>query len=188
MVFDKYAAKYDAGFMGKASSRFYIDLIQEMDVKDDDNILDVGCGTGFILDYISKKNKIRGFGVDVSEPMIAAAKAKNTGCSFLVGDSGKLPFENASMNVMIACMAYHHFSDQKKFREEALRVLKPNGCLYICDPRFPAPVRWFFNTFFKDAGFHSTRRNAEEFIATGFAVEKIFTDAFVQVLRLNKKE
>jgi ubiquinone/menaquinone biosynthesis C-methylase UbiE len=186
MEFDKYAAGYDEGFMGKGSSRFYIDLVKELDVKDGDRILDVGCGTGTVLNYVSKKNKITGFGIDVSESMVDMAKGKETGCEFAVGDAGDLQFEDASMDVITACMAYHHFPDQQKFRKEALRVLKSGGSLYICDPRFPAPVRWIFNTFFRDAGFYSPKKNVSDFEKNGFVAEKIFKDAYVQVLKFKK--
>jgi ubiquinone/menaquinone biosynthesis C-methylase UbiE len=76
MEFDKYADNYDAGFMGKGSGRFYADLIKEIDVKDGDAVLDVGCGTGTVLSFIGRQKKIRGFGLDVSENMIAIAKEK----------------------------------------------------------------------------------------------------------------
>ena len=186
MEFDKYAENYDEGFMGKGSARFYIDLIKELEINDEDKILDVGCGTGTVLNYVSKNKKIKGFGIDVSEAMIDMAKAKNTGCEFSIGDAGSLRFEDDSMDVVMACMAYHHFPDQQKFRKEALRVLKPGGCLYICDPKFPGPIRWFFNTFFKDAGFYSPTKNAADFEEDGFSTEKVTKDVYVQVLKLKK--
>ena len=92
------------------------------------------------------------------------------------------------MDVIMACMAYHHFSDQKGFREEARRVLKPNGRLYICDPRFPWIVRTFFNTCFKEAGFRATRRNAADFTESGFQVERITKDLYVQAVVLRRNQ
>ncbi len=47
--FDKRADKYDEGFEGRFSQRFY-DLVSEnVKIKSGMNVLDVGCGTGTIL-------------------------------------------------------------------------------------------------------------------------------------------
>lgn len=146
----------------------------------------MGCGTGTVLSFIGKKKKIRGFGLDVSENMIAIAKEKNPDYQFVSGDCASLPYEDQSMDVVIACMAYHHFPDQERFRNEAMRVLKPGGSLYICDPRFPFFMRWIFNTFFKDTGFHTTKRNSREFEQSGFKTIGITKDGYVQVLHLRR--
>ena len=187
MEFDKFAESYDTGLMGKGSKRFYVDLVKTLDIRDGDAVLDVGCGTGTVLSYVHESRNIRGYGLDVSEQMIAVAKEKNPEFSFVTGDSAKLPYEDGSMDVIMACMAYHHFPEQKRFRKEALRVLKPGGSLYICDPRFPAPVRFVFNTFFRDAGFHSTVQNTSAFEETGFITKQIVKDRYVQVLHFEKR-
>lgn len=186
MKFDKYAKQYDSGWMGGASSRFYKDLIKEVDVKENDSVLDVGCGTGTILNYISDRVEINGYGIDVSENMIEVAKNKDKKCCFKIGSSDELPFNDSSMDVIIACMAYHHFPNQEKFRKEAFRVLKPGGKLYICDPRFPGIVRWGLNTFCDDAGFCSTKRNIKSFEQDGFKNKGVKKDLYVQVLTFEK--
>ena len=186
MEFDQYAEQYDAGIMGKGSAKFYRDLIRELEIRDGDAVLDVGCGTGTILECIGKSKRIFGYGLDVSEGMITVAKNKNPNYAFVTGDSARLPYADESMNVIVACMAYHHFPEQAGFRIEAIRVLKPGGSLYICDPRFPAPVRGIFNFFFKNAGFRSTRENIKSFESAGFTTVKTVKDRYVQVLRFEK--
>jgi len=186
MKFDRHAGNYDRSFMGRGSGRFYRDLLSEMDIDDGNRILDVGCGTGTILQYISQRKQIQGFGMDISEAMVSIAREKASDCTFLVGNADALPFPDDSMDVITACMAYHHFPEQKRFREEAMRVLKPGGHLYICDPRFPAAVRWLLNFLFREAGFHSTGKNICDFADTGFIEEKTVKDAYVQVLCFRK--
>ena len=70
MNFDKYADNYDAGWKGTKSARFYDDLIREVEINTGDSVLDVGCGTGTVLSYISSKTDISGFGLDISEKML----------------------------------------------------------------------------------------------------------------------
>ena len=149
MEFDKYADYYDAGFMGKGSGRFYADLIKEIEVKDGDAVLDVGCGTGTVLSYIGRQKKIRGFGLDVSEKMVAIAKEKNPNYQFVSGDCAYLPYADESMDVVMACMAYHHFPDQERFRNEAMRVLKPGGHLSVVELTTPVtfPMKQLFHIY-----------------------------------------
>lgn len=188
MKFDQYAENYDAGWRGTKSARFYKDLLKELEIDPGDTVLDVGCGTGTVLKFISSKTAIKGYGLDISPQMLEVARKKNPGFEFTEGNCETLPYEDNSMDVIMACMAYHHFSDQEKFRKEAYRVLKPNGKLYICDPRFPWIVRVFFNSCFKDAGFYTADRNAADFAGSGFRVEKITKDLYVQVLTMVKQK
>ena len=186
MEFDAYAKQYDDNFMGKGSKRFYRDLLKELEIAEGDSVLDVGCGTGYILSCIGEQRQIQGFGLDVSEPMIAVAKEKHQGYEFVVGDCAKRPYDDASMDVVTACMAYHHFPNQEGFRKEVFRVLKPGGRFYLCDPRFPWIVRGFFNTFFNDSGFRTVKRNEKDFEQTGFRKVRSVKDLYVQVICFEK--
>ena len=188
MEFDKYAEFYDSGFMGKGSQRFYSDLVKALEINDGNSVLDVGCGTGQVLSIIGKQKDVSGFDLDVSEKMIEVAKSKNPEFEFVTGSCDELPYGDESMDVVMACMAYHHFPDQAAFRREVYRVLKPGGSVYICDPRFPAPIRGFFNTFFKDAAFRTTKRNAKDYESDGFKTTGVTKDMYVQVLKFTKQQ
>lgn len=188
MDFNKYAGSYDSGWKGSKSARFYDDLIRELEIHPGDSVLDVGCGTGTVLSFIGSKTAIKGHGLDISPKMLEIEREKNPDFDYRVGDCVTLPYEDESMDVVMACMAYHHFPEQGRFRNEAFRVLRPNGRLYICDPRFPWAVRTILNACFKEAGFHTTKRNAGDFIASGFKLEKLTEDLYVQVLSMKKPD
>lgn len=61
--FDKRADKYDEGFEGKASKRFYSLVTTHVDLREGYRILDVGCGTGAILKRLSEKCNVECHGM-----------------------------------------------------------------------------------------------------------------------------
>lgn len=188
--FDNRADKYDSGFEGKLSKRFYSDLIDSIEINDGDVVLDVGCGTGTILKQLSNKVKITGYGVDVSDSMLDKARIKCQNMDFQISDCGKLPFTDCAFDVIITCLAYHHFSKQELFRKEALRTLKHGGKIYICDPRFPWLVRKCLNGIFRlsktQARFYNSDEIVNDFNVTGFTAENVIKDWYVQVIIMKK--
>ena len=58
-----------------------------------DNILDVGCGTGFLFENLKTGQNY--FGVDISENMIKVAKSKNIpNTYFSIGTANKLDYKD----------------------------------------------------------------------------------------------
>jgi ubiquinone/menaquinone biosynthesis C-methylase UbiE len=52
-----------------------------------------------------------------------------------------LPFEAAFFDAVTVCAAFHHFPNITAFAEEANRVLKPGGMLYVAEVYYPAFLR-----------------------------------------------
>ncbi|CAH2306389.1 methyltransferase DDB_G0268948 [Pelobates cultripes] len=100
--------------------------------------VDVGCGPGrytFPLAPYFKKV----IGVDISEFQLEEAKQYCTleNVTFQVAAAENLPLEDSSVDLVNAGLAAHWFNVDK-FVHEAIRVLKPNGCLAVhaFDPIF----------------------------------------------------
>lgn len=188
--FDKRASAYDDGFEGRFSKKFYRALLSQVKLQNGFTVLDVGCGTGQLLKVMFEAQNINGFGIDVEAEMIKVAKVKCPSMTIQVAVCEKTPFENASFDVMTACMAYHHFSDKAGFIREAARILKTSGCLYITDPCFPFLIRKTLNgvlRFLKITGKFFTPKEIEhDFSSCGFILEDAFYDGIVQVVKLRK--
>ena len=52
-------------------------------------------------------------------------------CVFQIADVHELPFSGGEFDIVVSRFAPHHFYDIKALQE--MRVLKPNGLLYILD-------------------------------------------------------
>jgi len=80
-------------------------------------VLDVGCGTGSTTLAAARRlgTKGRCIGIDISEPMIAAAQARaereSTPASFICANAQNHPFEPASVDMIISRFGVMFFDD-----------------------------------------------------------------------------
>lgn len=109
-------------------------------------VLDMGCGaSGKSLYYISIGAE-RVVGVDIVEHYKAEAEtyAKKLGFEdrfeFLLGDALHLPMEDGSFDVVIMNDFMEHIYDPVGALQEAMRVLKPGGRIYISLPPYYHPT------------------------------------------------
>ncbi len=188
--FDKRASSYDEGFEGKLSNRFYKLLLRQVQLYPGATVLDVGCGTGTILENLNRINQINGYGIDVEENMIDEAKLKCPQMNISVSDCTKTLFDDNKFDIITACMAYHHFSDKKGFAKEASRIIRRGGHLYITDPCFPWIVRKPLNLalkLHKITGFFGTPEETKKtFSEYGFELVASSFDGYAQCITLRK--
>ncbi len=114
-------------------------IISLLNLKGNDYLLDVGCGTGWAVRYAANILKEGGeaYGIDLSPKMIERAKINSeayTNAFFQVGNSEELRFGDNFFNYIICTNSFHHYYDPVKVLNEMRRVLKPQGRIYILDP------------------------------------------------------
>lgn len=106
-----------------------------LDVKDRD-ILEIGCGNGYggyLLNQLGPKSYI---GLDVMEEQVAIARKNHPQYEFLVQDAADLRlFADRSKDVVVIFGVLHHIPEWRKALDEIARVLKPNGSLFLEEPR-----------------------------------------------------
>jgi len=107
-------------------------VIPLLDLKDDDTILDVACGTGIFIETLKEKYKnIKVTGIDFAQNMIDKAMRKFPDTNFIVTDVISLPFENNAFNKVMCLNAFPHFEDKNKAVKEIYRVLKKDGLFIL---------------------------------------------------------
>jgi ubiquinone/menaquinone biosynthesis C-methylase UbiE len=100
-------------------------------------ILDLGCGTGDLINYLLKKNKTALFwGVDVSKENIQRAerKKRSKNQKFMVGDAEHLPFENNFFDEVYCYEVLEHVENLQKVLSEVKRILKKRGKFILTVP------------------------------------------------------
>jgi ubiquinone/menaquinone biosynthesis C-methylase UbiE len=132
--FDGLASDWDSGFSAEHLERIS-QVIDSMGIKPGSRVLDLGCGTGVLFGYVSRKVGKSGsiVGVDFSVQMALTARRNfpKENIHAIVAEASALPFGRGTFDVAIAFQSFPHFADKDKAMREAHRVLKPGSGMWI---------------------------------------------------------
>ena len=112
-------------------------------IKEDDRILDIGCGGGRTINKLSgiiKNGKVHG--IDYSDASVNVSsklnrKEINDGkVEILKASVSSIPFPDNYFDIITAIESYFMWPDLEHDMKEVLRVLKPNGKLLIVSETF----------------------------------------------------
>jgi len=96
--------------------------------------LDVGCGSGQLIAElidVFTPEAIACTGLDASMKMIEQARDKGLPAEFYLGDAHKLPFNDASFDLVTCCHSLPYYHNQPLAVQEFYRVLRPGGLLFL---------------------------------------------------------
>ena len=168
--FDRQAAEYDQrdtyyySQNGKISCRDIAQQIKSIPYK---ALLDVGCGTGYLLDLLAGQKAASYCGLDLSEEMIRVAKGKAIpGAEFVAGSADKLPYPDESFDIVTCSQSFHHYPYPEKAMREAWRVLKNGGLYILSDTGIGGVGAWIDNHILfklaRSGDCHTTNRKGIE--------------------------
>ena len=94
-------------------------------------VADIACGTGILADRIERElHPDHTYGVDMSEGMLKAARARSTQVQWLRGPAEQLPFDDGTLDAVVTTSAFHFF-DQPAALREFHRVLSSGGLVAV---------------------------------------------------------
>jgi ubiquinone/menaquinone biosynthesis C-methylase UbiE len=172
--FDKWSSSYDQSWM---QSRFFDKVHQQVlqvvaetaEHKPPVTILDIGCGTGKLLHSAQALWPHSSLvGVDAAEGMIEVARRRLPDDTFYNSVAEHLPLPDASVDVAISTISFHHWQDQEQGLREVARVLQPGGYFFLADIALPV----WLALVVRGTRFHSRAELRTYFERTGFQVRK----------------
>ncbi len=129
--------------------RTFAHIIDELDLGLRAQVLDVGCGPGWLSEFLARC----GYwvtGIDISEDMVAIARQRVGAIGEWVGEGvaplaefhalrvQDLPWENR-FDAAVLYDTLHHFDDERQTLRVLLRALVPGGRLYVREGVRPLP-------------------------------------------------
>jgi SAM-dependent methyltransferase len=118
-------------------------VLEYLEPQGDDRILDVGCGRGFYLNFLSRLTSDELYGLDLDPAVVSRARQNLPPSVQIVrGDATALPFADAFFGSMIMSEILEHLPRDNYALAEAYRVLRPGGVLAITVPYRDYPFWW----------------------------------------------
>lgn len=114
-------------------------VVHEASLKQNALILDVGTGTGRILQEALFLNRnIKAFGIDFTLEMMLAGKEGESGISWCCADALNLPFPDAVFDAVTSGYLVRNVADIRRVFTEQVRTVKPGGRV-VCLETSPPP-------------------------------------------------
>lgn len=113
----------------------YFDLL---DVGPDDRVLDVGCGTGESMRrLVGDDRSVHGVDLSPFQLQHALNKPDLRDATVALGDATRLPYRDDVFDVVLSIGSLPYVPDIDAALEEAHRVTKPDGHLFVVGPKYP---------------------------------------------------
>ena len=138
-AFAERAQGYESGWLGKLH-RDIVDRVADIALACSPSprrVLDVGCGTGYFLRQVAARapKAAELVGIDPAAPMIEAARAnaRDARLQFSVGLAERLPYSDATFDLLVSTTSFDHWRDQQAGLIECARVMAPGARLVLAD-------------------------------------------------------
>jgi SAM-dependent methyltransferase len=160
------------------------------DRSDSPKVIDVGCGTGYVLKHLKDWGALTA-GVEVSPDPLRLARERDRDSVYVCAPSDRLPFEGGQFDLAISLDVYEHLEDERPVVEETLRLLRPGGRHLVFVPAH----RWLWSRTDKVQGHYrrySRKMLLELLQSAGFEVERtgfimpLFVPPVLLIRRLNE--
>ncbi|NPD87811.1 MAG: class I SAM-dependent methyltransferase [Asgard group archaeon] len=127
--YDTTAKAYDVRYT-EIQNRKYLEVFSKLDVKISDVIVDVGAGTGLLLNFLHN-NKGNIFCCDLALNMLKEGKKKHHHSHFICADSEFLPFRDSSADIVTSFTVFQNLPNPSAVMKQIIPILKNGGALIL---------------------------------------------------------
>ena len=145
--------------------------LRDLDTASIQDVLEISCGIGTVSAILSETYGFNVTGTDFDPAQIEKARRlypENDKLRFQIEDGANLPFDIASMDLVIAQNVFHHIPDWRKALAEVHRVLRGGGHLMWLDIFMVTPIRQLLSAIVKGESFLSLDEVVRESGEIGF--------------------
>ena len=114
----------------KGQEKWAKELIEKLNIKGDENILDLGCGDGKVTALLASLTRGKVVGVDKSEVMVTLAQEHYSNIEFKEMDATALTFDK-EFDIIFSNAVLHWVFEHKLVLEGLYRALKANGKILL---------------------------------------------------------
>ena len=135
--FDRWAPNYDILFTTIFYQAIHKRLLEYVELPENPNVLDLGCGTGRLLNRLATEfPSLYGTGLDLSKEMLRQARERKKyrkRLIFVTGNAESLPFIEGQFDAVFNTISFLHYPNPDRVFSEVSRVLRPQGRFYLVD-------------------------------------------------------
>ena len=130
--YNQSAHVYDAQYSEEQEAKITT-IMQNLSLKDNSLVLDLGCGTGLLIKHLADKSKLL-IGADISKGLLKHAKRKAKSfpnSNLVLSDADNLPFPDQSFDAVFAVTLLQNMPDPNVTLAEINRVSKAKASIAI---------------------------------------------------------
>ena len=104
-------------------------LLEALQLKTGERVLDLGCGNGFITEYLQAETGAFFHGVDISAEAVrqAQSRTKNGRLTFSVGNMNRLQFEPHVFDCAVAIDTLYYVDNPEETLKQIVSIVKTGG-------------------------------------------------------------